>query len=28
MKERKLDQIYRQKAEVSDCDVFWDWAGH
>ncbi|HEY6345260.1 MAG TPA: hypothetical protein VIY49_27510 [Bryobacteraceae bacterium] len=27
MKERKLDQIYRQKAEVSDCDVFWDWAG-
>jgi hypothetical protein len=24
IKERKLDEIYRQKADVSDCAVFWD----
>ena len=28
MKERKLDQIYRKKADVSECDVFWDRASH
>jgi hypothetical protein len=26
IKERKLDEIYKQKAEVSDCAVFWDRA--
>jgi hypothetical protein len=24
IKERKLDEIYRQKADVSDCAVYWD----
>ena len=24
IKERKLDEIYRQKADVADCAVFWD----
>lgn len=24
--ERKLDEIYKQKAKVSDCAVYWDWA--
>ena len=25
--ERKLAELYRQKAEIAECDVFWDWAG-
>jgi hypothetical protein len=25
--ERHLAEIYRQKAEVGDCNVFWDWRG-
>jgi hypothetical protein len=26
IKERKLAEFYRQKAEVAECTVFWDWA--
>ena len=27
IKERKLAELYRQKAELAECAVFWDWAG-
>ena len=25
--ERKLPEIYRQKAEFGECAVYWDWKG-
>jgi hypothetical protein len=27
IKERKLAELYRRKAEIAECGVFWDWAG-
>ncbi|HLH44053.1 MAG TPA: hypothetical protein VKV74_13785 [Bryobacteraceae bacterium] len=27
IQDRKLAQLYRQRAHIAECDVFWDWAG-